>query len=166
MIATLSNLEIASTDFDTYIDMRRLHINPALLEQRGFEGSVLLRGTTQQAAGEERLALFNLWDSVTSSKDWSVAPRHDEVAEFVIPLVRSITTTHYERIEDASTTAAPESSAQVARISIQDIEPGRVDEYLAYRRDVIHPSMQSADGFVSAWVRLLPQLHQWKKWRP
>ena len=70
MIATLSNLEIASTDFDTYIDMRQLHINPALLEQRGFEGSVLLRGTTQQAAGEERLALFNLWDSATSSNSF------------------------------------------------------------------------------------------------
>ena len=73
-----------------------------------------------------------------------IGPQHDDR---VVAVRAGI-----ERVEDASTTAAPESSAQVARISIQDIEPGRVDEYLAYRRDVIHPSMQSADGFVSAWV--------------
>lgn len=152
MIATLSDLQIASAELEKYVDMRRMHINRALAEQPGFEGSVLLRARERKAAGEENLALFNFWDSAADADAWKVAPRHDEVAEYVIPLVKSITTNSYERIEDASVTAAPASAARVARISIQDIKPARVNEYLAYRRDVIHPSMESADGFVSAWV--------------
>ena len=36
MFATLSDVKIAPADVETYIEMRRLHINPALREQPGF----------------------------------------------------------------------------------------------------------------------------------
>jgi heme-degrading monooxygenase HmoA len=74
------------------------------------------------------------------------------VSQYVIPLVRSITTKRYERVEEASVTSRDEGVARVARISIQRVKPGRATEYLDYRRTVIHPNMAAAEGFVAAWV--------------
>ena len=70
MIATLSDLQIASAELEKYVDMRRMHINRALAEQPGFEGSVLLRARERKAAGEENLALFNFWDSAADADAW------------------------------------------------------------------------------------------------
>lgn len=152
MIATLSRAQIADGDFNAYVEARRAHINPMLARQPGFQGSTLLKARQPEAEGESTVALFNFWESEEAAKAWSTAPQHDEVAEHVIPLVQSITSRRYERIDDTSVSRADEASAAVGRISVQEIKPGRMDEYLAYRREVIHPSMEEADGFVGAWV--------------
>jgi heme-degrading monooxygenase HmoA len=81
-----------------------------------------------------------------------VAPRHEEVSEYVIPLVKAIASKRYERVDDTSATAGDERRARVARISIQQVKAGRTREYLDYRRSVIHPHMERADGFVAAWA--------------
>ena len=97
------------------------------------------------------MALQFLADAEAASA-WAVAPRHDEVSDYVIPLARSIMSKRYQRVDEASLTHADESQARMARIAYQHIKPERMQEYLNYRRDVIHPSMAAADGFVSAWT--------------
>jgi heme-degrading monooxygenase HmoA len=152
VFATLSDVKIAPADVETYIEMRRLHINPTLREQPGFQGSVLLKAREQPGQDELTFALFNFWADAEAAAAWAVAPVHDEVSEYVIPLVRSITSKRYERVEAASITHADESRARMARIAYQQIKPNRMQEYLDYRRDVIHKSMSDAAGFVSAWT--------------
>jgi heme-degrading monooxygenase HmoA len=152
MIASLSDLQIAPPDVDRYVQMRREHINPVLAQQPGFLGSTLLRPRDQPDPALVAFALFNFWADQASAQAWAVAPRHDEVSQYVIPLVRSITIKRYERVEEASVTSRAEGGARVARISIQRVKPGRAAEYLEYRRTVIHPNMAAAEGFVAAWV--------------
>lgn len=152
MIASLSDVKVASVDVEQYVQMRRRHINPALVEQPGFRGSTLLRAEAQPTPAEVAFALFNYWADEAAAAAWATARRHDEVSEYVIPLVRSITSRRYELIDDASVTADDENHARVARISVQQVKADRVQEYLEYRRSVIHPSMARADGFVAAWV--------------
>jgi heme-degrading monooxygenase HmoA len=152
MLAGLSEVKVAPGDVEQYVEMRRRHINPALVEQPGFRGSTLLRADSQPNPAEVVFALFNFWADEASAKAWATAPRHDEVSEYVIPLVRSITSKRYELVENASATAGDEGRARVARISVQQVKADRVQEYLDYRRSVIHPSMARADGFVAAWV--------------
>jgi len=74
------------------------------------------------------------------------------VSQHVIPLVRSITSKRYQRVEEASVTAADERSARVARVSIQQVKADRIPDYLDYRQTVIHPSMAKAPGFIAVWV--------------
>jgi heme-degrading monooxygenase HmoA len=152
MLASLSDVKVAPADVEQYVEMRRRHINPALVEQSGFRGSTLLRAEAQPDPAEVAFALFNFWDDEATAKAWAVAPRHEEVSQYVIPLVRSITSRRYELVDGASVTAGDESRARVARISVQQVKADRVQEYLEYRRSVIHPSMAKADGFVAAWV--------------
>lgn len=152
MLASLSEVKIAPGDVQQYVEMRRRHINPALAEQPGFRGTTLLRADAQPNPAEVVFALFNFWTDEASAKVWATAARHDEVSEYVIPLVRSITSRRYELVEDASTTAGDERRARVARISVQQVKANRVQEYLDYRRSVIHPSMARAEGFVAAWA--------------
>jgi heme-degrading monooxygenase HmoA len=152
MIASLSELQIAPADVDRYVQMRREHINPALAQQPGFLGSTLLRPLEQPDPAATAFTLFNFWKDQASAQAWAVAPRHDEVSRHVIPLVRSITTKRYERVEEASLTAGDEGRARVARISMQRVRPDRIGEYLDYRRTVIHPHMAAAHGFIAAWV--------------
>jgi len=152
MLATLSDVKVAPQDVEQYVQMRRQHINPVLAEQHGFRGSTLLRAHAQPNAGETAFALFNFWDDEATAQAWAVAPQHDEVSQYVIPLVRSITSHRYNVVDAASLTARSEELAHVARISVQKVRADRVEEYLEYRRTVIHPSMAHADGFVAAWV--------------
>lgn len=152
MLANLSDVKVAPGDVEQYILMRRQHINPVLAQQPGFMGSTLLRPQVQPSSDLVTFALFNYWADEASAAAWAVAPRHDEVSQYVIPLVRAISSHRYERVEAASVTARDESVARVARISFQKVKAGRVEEYLDYRRTVIHPSMVKADGFVAAWV--------------
>ena len=60
MLATYSDLRVSNNDFDEYVKMRRVYINPALAEQPGFQGSVLLKATEQGHPGEVTLGLFQL----------------------------------------------------------------------------------------------------------
>ena len=152
MIASLSDLKVAPQDVERYLLMRRQHINPVLAEQPGFRGSMLLRARQQPDPSEVAFALFNCWADDKSAQAWAVAPRHDEVSQYVIPLVRSITGKRYQRVEEASVTATDERSARVARVSIQQVKADRIQDYLDYRQTVIHPSMAKAPGFVAAWV--------------
>ena len=152
MLASLSDITVAPGDVPQYVQMRRQHINPALAEQPGFQGSTLLRADSQPNPAEVAFALFNFWDDEATAKAWAGAPRHEAVSQYVIPLVRSITSRRYERVEDASVTPGEEDRARVGRISVQQVKADRVQDYLAYRRSVIHPSMARADGFVAAWV--------------
>jgi heme-degrading monooxygenase HmoA len=152
MLASLSDVKVGTGDVQQYVQMRRQHINPALAEQPGFRGSTLLRADTQPNPAETAFALFNFWENEAAAQAWATAPRHEEVSEYVIPIVKSIAGRRYHLIDDASTTAGDESRARVARISVQQVKASRVHEYLEYRRSVIHPSMAKADGFVAAWV--------------
>jgi heme-degrading monooxygenase HmoA len=152
MLASLSDIKVAPGDVQQYVQMRRQHINPALAEQPGFRGSTLLRAEAQPDPAVVAFALFNFWEDEAAAKAWAVAPRHEEVSQYVIPLVRSITSRRYERADGASVTGGDETRARVARISIQQVKANRVQEYLEYRRTVIHPSMARADGFIAAWV--------------
>jgi heme-degrading monooxygenase HmoA len=152
MLANLSDVKIAPADVEQYILMRRQHINPVLAQQPGFRGSTLLRPHVQPSPDLVTFALFNHWADEAAAAAWAVAPRHDEVSQYVIPLVRSISSHRYELMGAASVTSADESVARVARISFQKVKAGRIEEYLDYRRTVIHPSMEKADGFVAAWV--------------
>jgi heme-degrading monooxygenase HmoA len=152
MLATLSDVQVAVNDFDEYVRMRRDHINPELRNQPGFIGTDLLRARDSSVDGEVTLALFNYWADDESRAAWATAPAHDEVSKFVIPLVRRIMSRGYVREDAASTTSSGPASAMVGRISIQDVVADRVQEYLDYRRTVIHPSMAAAPGFVSAEV--------------
>ena len=83
-----------------------------------------------------------------------MAPKHDEVSQYVIPLVASIQSRRLERLDKYSATKP--GNATVGRIADQRVRAGRVDDYLEYRRTVIHPSMEDADGFVGAWVFAMP----------
>ncbi len=152
MLATLSDVQVAVEDFDQYVRMRRDQINPALRTQPGFLGTDLLRARDAATEGEVTLALFNYWADQPSRDAWATAPRHDEVSQYVIPLVRKISSRGYVREDAASTTGGDPAKAQVGRISIQDVVADRVEEYLDYRRTVIHPSMAAAPGFISAEV--------------
>jgi heme-degrading monooxygenase HmoA len=152
MLAGLSDITVAPGDVQQYVQMRRQHINPVLAEQPGFRGSTLLRAEAQPDPAAVAFALFNFWDDEAAAKAWAIAPRHEEVSQHVIPLVRSITSRRYERADGASATGGDEKHARVARISIQHVKANRVQEYLEYRRTVIHPSMARADGFIAAWV--------------
>lgn len=152
MLASLSDVTVAPGDVEKYVQMRRLHINPALVEQPGFRGTTLLRADVQPDPAVVKFGLFNFWENEAAAKVWATAPRHEEVSEYVIPLVKSITSRRYERVDGTSVTVGDENRARVARISIQQVKPGRVDEYLDYRRSVIHPGMAKSDGFVGAWV--------------
>ncbi len=147
MLVILSDLTIVPRDVDHYIALRREFVDPVMLEQPGFKGVTLLY--PQVPRNGVSMLMCNKWADEAAARSWGASVRHEEVSSHVRPLVRSIASRFYERVDDASTRPS-ESEGQVAWISLQHVREDRLPDYLAYRHQALDPRMIGASGFASA----------------
>lgn len=146
MHVVLCDVLVVSAGLDEYVRLRRERVAPALAEQPGYQGSVLLR-----LRGDEepmRLAILESWTSAEDQRLWSQSPQCAALAGATLHLVRGLNDCLYQRVDDVSITVGDPHTAVMCAIGLHSVVPGRGDEYLARRRDIANPSMRKAPGFV------------------
>jgi heme-degrading monooxygenase HmoA len=150
MHLALSHVLVASAAIDEYVEARQMHINPALGEQPGYEGSILLR--PRDDAEPVRLALLNVWTGPEYQRRWAESPRCAELMRSVDHIVRRLEHRCYQRIEDASIVVGDQHKIAMCSIGVDDVLPGHSESYLRRWRDVANPSLSQAPGFVGVSV--------------
>lgn len=152
MYVTLTNLTVREEDFSQYVDLRRRLVNPAMRSWPGSDGSMLLRRRTNGAQGGVALTLVNLWDTADSQREWADSKLHVELNGNLNKVVSSSAYRLFRRIDGSSVTIGTPMATGMAAIGIHHVSGGRTQEYLARRRDIVHPSMSQAEGFIGTWV--------------
>jgi heme-degrading monooxygenase HmoA len=152
MHATLTNLTVRESDFEDYLALRRDSVNPAMREWPGCEGSMLLRRREVGPQGGIALTLVNLFDTAETQREWAESKLHVEVKRPLAGLVSSTAYRLHRRLDDISVTVGSPTATRMAAIGVHHVAAGRSVEYLARRRDIVHPSMSGADGFIGTWV--------------
>ncbi|MGH9246788.1 MAG: antibiotic biosynthesis monooxygenase family protein [Acidimicrobiales bacterium] len=150
MDVLLCHLLVASSDVDEYVTARRRHNNPAMGDQPGYEGSVLLRPRDDE--DPVPLALLNSWASTADQQRFATSSRCHDVERRVAHLVRRRDVRRYRRIDDASVAVGDAGTAAMCSIGFHQAIAGRGEDYLAARRDVANPIMSKAPGFVGVSV--------------
>lgn len=158
MYATLNWIEVRQTDLQDYFDVRSRSIDPALRSWDGFGEPILLKGREAPVDGIVRLALVNTWRDAEAQRSWNDSKLVIDAKRPAAPFVQRIDWKLYERVDDASFTLSPTPASRMGAFGFHQVLPGRAEEYLARRRDIINPSMAAAQGCVAVWVYRDPDL--------
>jgi len=150
MHLALSSVLVASSAVDGYVEARRTGVNPALGEQPGYEGSILLR--PRGHAEPVRLARLDVWTAPEHQRRWAESPRCADLKRSVDQLVQRLERRCYQRIEDASIVVGDQRKIAVCSIGVDDVPPGYRESYLARWRDLANPSLSTAPGFIGVSV--------------
>jgi heme-degrading monooxygenase HmoA len=152
MHANITYLSVENDRLDDYLAMRRTVVNPAMRDWPGSAGSVLLRRREAHGQGRIGLALVNLWETAETQREWETSRQHVGLRSNHDSFVCSRSDGTHRRLEDISVTVGVPAAAGMVAIGIHHVSGGRIQEYLARRRDIVHPSMSNADGFIGCWV--------------
>jgi heme-degrading monooxygenase HmoA len=145
----LDHVGVARSDLDTYAKAWQDHVVPALSEQPGYQGCLLLR--PRDKGDVLRLAQLEWWGGRDDHRHWTSSSAHQRVEAGAASLVRDRKQSLWEGT-DASVVVADPGTASMCSIAFHHAIAGGGVDYLACRRKVANPSMSKAPGFVGVDV--------------
>jgi heme-degrading monooxygenase HmoA len=157
MHAMLNWIQVKPSDLRAYLEVRSHSINPAMRSTDGFGESILLQDRKPTEDGNVQLVLVNTWRDADAQRAWEASQLHRDAKAPAAAYVQRLKARLYERVDDASFSLEGAPVPHMGALGFHQVMRGRGDEYLARRRDIVHPSMAAAPGCLSVWVYRDPE---------